>query len=159
MAAMSFLVALLTVFSLSATPAKSSTLNKLLKGPLNPETIKDVIHEHHAELRACALKRAPAMQSVSGKIIVGFTILPTGKVAEVATQSSTLHEPDLEACLLTAVRAWTFPKPKKGPVGINFPFRFGPPPAKENAPSEKHPQGPGIRKDKMPTESEPDLLD
>jgi TonB family protein len=144
---MSLLLAAVAALSLTATPAKSNALNALLKGPLNPETIKDVIHEHHAELRTCALKRAPAAQATAGKIIVGFTILPTGKVAEVATQSSTLQEPELEACLLGLVRTWTFPKPKKGPVGINFPFRFGPP-AKETH-----------RKDKAPSEAEPDLLD
>jgi len=135
---------------LAAPAGGEKTLAQLLRGPLTQETIKDVIHEHHADLRACALRRPEALQQTAGKIVVSFTILPSGKVERVGRHSATLEEPELEKCLLETVKVWTFPRPKKGAVEIHFPFRFGPPPP---PPSRKKPT------DRPPAESEPDLLD
>ena len=109
-----------------ARPAEASdALVALLRGPLNKEVIKDVIHEHHREVRQCAEARPFSRRSVGGKVVVHFLIGASGGVSDVRVASSTLSEPPLAECLTAAVRSWVFPKPKHGPVEINFPFQVG----------------------------------
>jgi hypothetical protein len=35
-----------------------------------------------------------------------------------------VHDQALEACLVGRVLKWEFPKPKKGPVDVTYPFIF-----------------------------------
>lgn len=132
----------------------SDNLQALLKGPLNREVIKDVIHEHHREVRQCAEARPGSVRAVQGKVVVHFLIGNTGAVSQVRVASSTLSEPAFEACLTTCVRGWAFPKPKHGAVEINFPFQVGPP-------SRQAPRKavlPPRPDDQAPSEAEADVL-
>jgi TonB family protein len=133
-------LAMLLGFGATGALAASSSaeLARLLAGPLTPETLKDVVHLHHAEVRACALARSAEKQKVRGRVIVHFTIEPKGTLKDVRKASSTVNELSLESCLVSAVRTWKFPKPKHGLVEVNFPFTVGPP-APSNAPAAEKP--------------------
>ncbi|MGQ0504843.1 MAG: AgmX/PglI C-terminal domain-containing protein [Myxococcaceae bacterium] len=139
---------LLAAWVLTAEP--SAGLATLLKGPLTPLTIKDVIHEHRADVRKCADARTPAQQTVAGKVVVHFMIGMEGALSHVRLESSTLNEPKLEQCMVNAVKGWRFPKPKHSRVEVNFPFWVGP--------QKKTPPGREPPDDKAPDESEPDVL-
>ncbi len=132
-----------------AAPALGDDLQALLKGPLTTDTIKDVIHEHHREVRSCAEARPTDRRSVSGKVVVHFVIELDGALTDVKAASTTVNEPKLEGCLVAAVKRWRFPKPKKGKVEVNFPFQVGPP--------VKRPPSPP-REDKAPEGEDAELL-
>ncbi|MBK7862557.1 MAG: AgmX/PglI C-terminal domain-containing protein [Archangiaceae bacterium] len=99
-------------------------------GPLTLDTIRDVVHEHRAEVRACYDGSASGKAKTAGKLTAHFVISEQGTVSEASIRDATLDDKGLEACLVGAVKGWKFPKPKHGPAAINFPFHFGPPPAK-----------------------------
>ncbi len=141
---------LLLISCVLSAAASAGELESLLKGPLTQETLKDVIHEHHAEVRRCASERPADRQAVEGKVVVHFVIGLDGKLGDVKVASSTLSEPKLEGCLLGAVKQWRFPKPKHGKVEVNFPFKVGPPgkPPRARPPAE----------DKEPTGEDAELL-
>ena len=42
-------------------------------------------------------------------MLLRFTLAPDGSVEDVTNASSTLGLPDVEQCVLTQVRTWTFP--------------------------------------------------
>ena len=50
------------------------------------------------------------------------TIVPGQIGGDIA---QTLSDEGVKACLVSAVKSWTFPKPKHGPAAITFPFHFG----------------------------------
>ena len=63
--------------------------------------------------------RKPDLQ---GRVMVQFTIAPTGQVAASIVQSSTMGNPPVEQCIANAVRRWEFPKPQGGIVVVTYPF-------------------------------------
>ncbi len=95
--------------------------------PLTLETIRDVVHEHRAQIKKCYESSAAGRKSLGGKVVVRFVISDEGTVSEAAVKEATLDDKGLETCVVAAVKTWRFPKPKHGPAAINFPFRFGPP--------------------------------
>lgn len=95
--------------------------------PLTLDTIRDVVHEHRAQIRQCYEASASRKKNVSGKLVVHFVIGDDGKVSESSIKETTLEDEGLKTCVVSAVKGWKFPKPKHGPAAINFPFQFGPP--------------------------------
>ena len=95
--------------------------------PLTLETIRDVVHEHRAQVRQCYESSAARKKNLAGKVVVHFVISDEGKISEASVKEASLDDEGLKTCVVTAVKSWRFPKPKHGPVAINFPFQFGPP--------------------------------
>ncbi len=46
-----------------------------------------------------------------GRLLLRFTLSPDGSVEDVTNAASTLDLPEVEQCVLSQVRAWTFPAP------------------------------------------------
>jgi len=56
---------------------------------------------------------------VAGKCIIA----PTGAVQTAIKASSTVGNPQLEGCIVNAVRRWNFPAPEGGGiVAVTYPF-------------------------------------
>lgn len=68
------------------------------------------------------LKRDPAL---SGRLMVKFTILPTGAVSSVSIVKSTTNNQDFDDAILRYIRRWQFPEVVNGsPVEVVYPFIF-----------------------------------
>ncbi len=69
------------------------------------------------------LKRDP---NLSGKVLLRFTILPTGAVTGVAVVSSTTNNPEFDEAIARYVRRWTFAPidGSHGSVTVVYPFVF-----------------------------------
>jgi TonB family protein len=77
-------------------------------------------------IKACyenALKRNP---SLKGKVVIRFTILETGGVADVGASQNTLGAPDVAACIMNTMRTWRTQFRPSGPVSVEYPFLFTP---------------------------------
>ena len=95
--------------------------------PLTLETIRDVVHEHRAQIKQCYETSAAKKKNLAGKVVAHFVISDEGKVSEASIKEASIDDEGLKTCVVSAVKTWKFPKPKHGPVAINFPFHFGPP--------------------------------
>jgi TonB family protein len=77
-------------------------------------------------IKACyenALKRNP---SLKGKVVIRFTILETGGVADVGASQNSLGSSDVASCIMNTMRSWRTPFRPSGPVTIEYPFLFTP---------------------------------
>jgi hypothetical protein len=101
-----------------------ATLGHLeLRGALDRELVRRVVHQHLNEVRYCYEQAALADHELAGRVEVQFTIEGTGLVHTAVVQSSTLHHGVAEGCITQAVRRWEFPKPQGGGVVIvSYPF-------------------------------------
>ena len=75
-------------------------------------------------LRRCyedQLRRNPAL---AGKVILSWTVADDGTADDVAVDSTSLKDADVEGCLKTRVRRLHFRAPQGGAVHVEFPFVF-----------------------------------
>lgn len=93
-----------------------------VKGKLDKELVRRVIRQHVNEVRFCYEKELTRDGGLQGRVLVQFTILPTGAVNGSVVQSSTMGNPAVEQCIAGAVRRWQFPRPENGIVVASYPF-------------------------------------
>jgi TonB family protein len=95
------------------------------EGGLPREDIQRVIRAHYREIRDCYERELAKNSSLEGKLVVGFTILPSGLVDRAELRRSDVHNDNLEKCVLSNVSRWQFPKPPGGaPVIVGYPYCF-----------------------------------
>ena len=81
--------------------------------------IRGVIKAHERDTQACFAKAPDA----HGRVEVQFEIAEDGAVAAALTHNTTLHARAVEDCLVGAVKALKFDKPKRDRnVTVTFPF-------------------------------------
>lgn len=103
-----------------------STGRPEIRGALAAEVIDRVVGRHINEVRFCYEQQFNRNPSLSGRVVVGFIISPSGTVQSASAARSTLNNSGVERCVAQAVRQWTFPAPDGGGVvGVNYPFVFG----------------------------------
>lgn len=90
--------------------------------------IDEQIRRHMPPIVHCYKKEAEAaVKPLSGKLISRFVISPTGKVVEADFSSNTLHNENVEKCVLNVIKKIVFPAPANGgTVEVSFPFMFTP---------------------------------
>ena len=97
----------------------------VVMGSLSKEIIRRIIRRHLNQVRYCYQKELQANPRLAGRVVVKFTIDPSGKVVAVKVQSSTLNNKKVEQCVARAVKNWLFPKPTGGGVVVvSYPFNF-----------------------------------
>jgi TonB family protein len=77
-----------------------------LTGARDVAQVSAIVYSHSQAIQYCyerELKRSPELK---GKVVVRFTILPTGTVANATIVSSTLNNEDVERCLLSRISRW-----------------------------------------------------
>ena len=89
-----------------------------VRGALDKEIIRRIIRRHINEVKYCYQKELQAKPDLYGRIIIQFTISPTGQVVMAVVQKSTLNNRNVETCVAKAFRRWLFPKPKGGGIVI-----------------------------------------
>lgn len=98
-----------------------------VRGALDKEIIRRIVRRHLNEVRYCYDKALAAHPSLAGRVVVQFTIAPTGRVLVALLQSTTLGAPAVESCMVEAVRRWEFPQPQGGGlVSVSYPFQLSP---------------------------------
>lgn len=91
---------------------------------LDPAGISRVVRANVNRVRACFERGLRENPDLGGRVMMRFTIAPTGAVTE-ATASPTLADPTALRCMEAAVREFTFPAdPAREPVTVNYPFIF-----------------------------------
>jgi TonB family protein len=108
-----------------ASPAVAGSSN--LTGSLDKEIIRRIIRRHINEVKHCYEEELTSRPVLGGRILVRFTIGPSGQVTASELESSTMDNPSVEACTVAALRRWEFPKPLGGGnVVVTYPFVLTP---------------------------------
>ena len=97
-----------------------------IDGELSPNKVKAAMKKYISGVRDCyerALKRNPKLR---GKIVIGFEILESGKVAEFDFPTDNVGSGEVRKCIKKRSRTWRFPKPDGGAVYVEFPLVFEP---------------------------------
>lgn len=91
---------------------------------LTKDQVGQTIRKYMADVRYCyeaALIRNPTLE---GKLVMDFTVRPTGSVGRRTVKQSS-SDNVLDQCIVQKLSRWKFPKPKGGvSVDISYPFIF-----------------------------------
>jgi metallo-beta-lactamase class B len=98
-----------------------------VKGGLEPSIIRRIASRRMNDVNFCYEHALAANPTLTGRIVVKFTIGAPGEVVASEVQSSTMANPAFEACVAAVVRTWGFPYGQPpGPVTVTYPFAFTP---------------------------------
>jgi outer membrane biosynthesis protein TonB len=93
-------------------------------GELVPNMVAKEVRSRLGAIKACyerALKRNPTL---SGKVVIHWTITQAGTVSGVDVEQDTLGDAEVASCIKALVARWRFPAPSGGSVDVSFPFVF-----------------------------------
>ena len=88
---------------------KESSLKQdqaVLIGKRDPDEISAVVNRHNAAIQSCYQRELRRNPNLKGKLVVRFTIAPSGRVKDVQLISSTLNSPRVERCVISRIRRW-----------------------------------------------------
>lgn len=104
---------------------KSSARITTVRGSLDKEIIRRVIHRHSSQIRHCYERELARNPDLGGKVAVQFTIGADGRITGVGSSHGTAESAALERCISDRILTWRFPQPKGGgSVVVNYPFIF-----------------------------------
>jgi TonB family protein len=103
-------------------PEKKKAAGKM--GELDQGQIKKVIKKDLGRIKYCYERELAPSPTLSGKVVVKFTIGTSGKVTKASIASSSLGNKKVESCVVNIVKKMKFPKPKGGKVVVSYPFIF-----------------------------------
>jgi hypothetical protein len=113
-----------------AVPAKRTVYipadPKPLEAPasLAQSDIFSVVVSNRGDITECVSGQKLQSEDGTRKVVVRWSILPSGKVTEVATETPSYRGTPLALCLEGKIRAWTFPKHREQGGPVRFPFVF-----------------------------------
>ena len=93
-------------------------------GELDPSIVSKEVRSRLGAIKACyerALKRNPTL---SGKIVIHWTITAAGTVSGVDVENDTMGDSEVASCIKSLISRWRFPAPSGGSVEVSFPFVF-----------------------------------
>jgi len=94
-------------------------------GGLSREEIQRVISRVTPQVRSCYEKELMRMPELSGKLVMRWSIAPSGAVTGLVTEVDTLQSPPVDACVQRVLGRLTFPAPSGGgSVSVIYPFVF-----------------------------------
>jgi hypothetical protein len=92
---------------------------------IDKEAIHRVVVRHRHEVRACYQQALARSQTLAGKVVFEFEILPDGRVGDHHVKGSGLKDPEMEECLDAVLAAWRFPPHAGSAAKVSYPFVFG----------------------------------
>ncbi len=109
----------------SATSKRANSSVKALSSHRYADDIRAVIRTNRKDVECCYEARLKDHPKLAGQVRVKFTIDSDGTVRSAKMQASSLHNADVEHCVIKKILKWQFPKPKGSPiVVVHYPFRF-----------------------------------
>lgn len=92
------------------------------------EDISQVIMSHNLAIQDCYKQALKKNSALKGKIIVRFSVTPTGNVDQVKISQSTINDDMMERCILNKIKRWNdfgYGDPEAGDVYYRQTYVFG----------------------------------
>ena len=86
--------------------------------------IRAVVGRGTGAIKYCYERELQLNPTLSGKVVLAWTVGLTGSVMKAYVQSSSLGNSKVESCMLRVVKRWRFEPPKGGLCAISYPFVF-----------------------------------
>jgi TonB family protein len=110
--------------TVGGTVTRATARSIAAQGSIDREGVAKVVNSHLQEVHACYERALLREAGLAGKVVLEWTISTSGRVVAAKTKSSTLRNSAVEACILNALKTWTFPPATGGQVIITYPFLF-----------------------------------
>ena len=94
-------------------------------GP-QPDGLAAVLSREARTLQRCQADRLKANPSLSGKVMLRFTVGPSGGVTDAKVETNTTGDGLLADCLVSRVRSFRFPPPAHGAAPFRIPVVLAP---------------------------------
>jgi Ca-activated chloride channel family protein len=96
-------------------------------GSIDRDIIRRIVRAHINEVRYCYEQGLARNPNLKGRLNVRFTIGPKGQILAAELIEDTAGDAMVGACIVSAVKRWTFSKPEGGGnVVISYPFVLEP---------------------------------
>jgi hypothetical protein len=112
--------------SAAPPPPAPNPLDNAAAPAYPPSALYDAFSKAKPRLIACYLPGKKRDPKLRGKVIVNFTINPSGTAKPVANEGSTLEDDDVIACVIRTVKTIRFTKPIEGNATVVYPLIFRP---------------------------------
>lgn len=89
-----------------------------------PEDVDGLVRAQRPAVDACYLEGLKKHPRLHGRVVLRFTIRPSGEVGDVAVKATTLKARDVEACIVAVAQAWRTTLRPASPVTVEIPFTF-----------------------------------
>jgi len=95
-----------------------------VKETLGQADVLQTVTSHKGKFVDCVNQQKAKQPGLSGKLVMKWTILPSGKVTNVQVQSDEFKSTYMANCMTILIKGMTFPKHKVQGEPITFPFAF-----------------------------------
>ena len=99
----------------------------VILGLLDGRRVPGIISNRTKEVKTCYKQGLIGNPKLQGLVSVALTIDDNGVVQFSRLRSSTLHNPNVEQCIIGFTRNWKFPKAQSGYAVVTCPFDLKPP--------------------------------
>jgi len=97
------------------------------KGKIDKNAIRDAVQNNYmGRIKLCYSKGLERDPTLTGDVVIRFTIGLEGKVIAAEVASSTLPDSEVVECIRRRFLIMQFPAPKGAPVTVNYRFSFKP---------------------------------
>lgn len=103
----------------SPVPGPTATLERL-----STSDIQRVVVARRSEVVACVNEQRRADPGRAGRVVVRFSILPTGRTTGVTVTTAETRTTRMASCLVRNMRGWTFPRHRVQGPPVDYPFTF-----------------------------------
>lgn len=105
-----------------ASAAPGTVQKATVEGALDKPTVREVVRAHIDEVRECYNAELIEDDTLGGRSVISFVILPDGSASEVVVPESTMPA-RFDACMITAVEGWSFPA-ADAETRVMYPFEL-----------------------------------
>jgi predicted Zn finger-like uncharacterized protein len=91
---------------------------------LQQSDIMAVVLANKPAIVKCVNEQKKKDPALSGKLVMRWTIQPSGKTASVSCRTDEFRSTYMASCISGLIKGWTFPRHKKQGDPIDFPFTF-----------------------------------
>jgi hypothetical protein len=93
-------------------------------GHADLDSIAREIRSRRKAIAACYERALKLKPTLTGKLVVRFSITAAGTISAVDFDDDTLGAPEVGACVRAIILRWRFAPPAEAPVELSFPFVF-----------------------------------
>lgn len=100
------------------------SIQEPLIGEINPNLVKKVISKNQYDLQLCYELALRRNGQAKGRMQWRWRIDTRGKPSDIALVSSAIKDEPMKRCVRKKIAKWSFPRPKRGSVEVEYPFFF-----------------------------------
>jgi hypothetical protein len=106
-------------------PSGPTGVNKVKKGR-DSYSISQTIKGYEMEVYYCYQQQLRKFPNLKGKVVIKLNVRPWGDCTNIKVVKSTLHDKDVEDCLVRRIKTWKFPTidDSYDDLEITYPFVF-----------------------------------